>query len=253
VRNVKTWTGRRGGLATAAAAVILVAAGGVAIGVGASRPGPPPQPAAAASAAPSASASASASSSASSSAPTAAEADGPPAPADSSAAAPADPAAPAALTLPASPPTRLAVPAIGVDSALMQLGKNPDGTVEVPPLGDDSPAGWYRGSPTPGELGPSVMLGHVDTAAGPSVFYRLGELTAGNEVTVTREDGTAAVFSVDRVERYPKADFPTLQVYGNTNDSQLRLITCGGAFDRSIGHYVDNIVVYASLVSSRPA
>jgi sortase (surface protein transpeptidase) len=148
---------------------------------------------------------------------------------------------------------RLTAPAIAVDSALMQLCKNADGTVEVPPLGVDSPAGWYRGSPTPGEIGPAVLLGHVDAAAGPSVFYRLGELTAGDEVTVTREDGTVAVFSVERVERYPKADFPTLEVYGNTDDSQLRLITCGGAFDRSVGHYVDNIVVFASLVTGRPA
>lgn len=246
---------RRGGLATAAVAAILVAAGGVAIGVGVTRPGPPPQPeevvaSATASPTPSDAASASGSEKADS-------VDGPPAPADATAppvaAQPAAPAEPASLTLPESLPTRLTVPSIGVDSDLMQLGKNQDGTVEVPPLGVDSPAGWYRNSPTPGELGPSVLLGHVDAAAGPSVFYRLGELTAGAEVTVTREDGTTAVFAVDRTERYPKADFPTLEVYGNTDDSQLRLITCGGAFDQSIGHYVDNIVVFATLISSRPA
>ncbi|WP_108252833.1 class F sortase [Planctomonas deserti] len=244
-----TGKNRRGGLATAAVAAILVAAGGVAIGVGVTRPGPPPQPAevvASATASPTPSESA------------ASDSDGPPVPAGTTPPAQAQPAAPAqaqpaSLTLPESLPTRLTVPSIGVDTDLMQLGKNPDGTVEVPPLGVDSPAGWYRNSPTPGELGPSVLLGHVDAAAGPSVFYRLGELTAGAEVTVTREDGTTAVFAVDRTERYPKADFPTLEVYGNTDDSQLRLITCGGAFDRSIGHYVDNIVVYATLVSSRPA
>ncbi|MFD3445128.1 class F sortase [Microbacteriaceae bacterium 4G12] len=244
---------RRGGLATAAVAAILVAAGGVAIGVGVTRPGPPPQPAevvASATASPTPSEAAASEADSSNTA-------GPLVPAGTTAppaqAQPAAPAQPASLTLPESLPTRLTVPSIGVDSDLMQLGKNQDGTVEVPPLGVDSPAGWYRNSPTPGELGPSVLLGHVDAAAGPSVFYRLGELTAGAEVTVTREDGTTAVFAVDRTERYPKADFPTLEVYGNTDDSQLRLITCGGAFDQSIGHYVDNIVVFATLVSSRPA
>lgn len=230
---------RRGTVLTAAAAVLLLAAGGTAIGVGLASNGSPPQP------------------------PVAAAAAAPatpvvPAPTVSPGATPEpparpEPAAPVGPILTRSTPTQLTIPAIGVDSALMGLGRNADGTVEVPPLGAASPAGWYRGSPTPGELGPAALLGHVDSSDGPSVFYRLGEMRPGDEVSVTREDGTVAVFTVDRVEQYAKAEFPSLAVYGNTDNSQLRLITCGGVFDRSIGHYVDNIVVYASLVSSHPA
>jgi sortase (surface protein transpeptidase) len=146
------------------------------------------------------------------------------------------------------------VPAIGVSSDLLDLGQQSDGTVEVPPLAADSQAGWYRYSPTPGEQGPSVLLGHVDSAEyGPGIFYDLGALRPGDEVTVTREDGTAAVFAVDRVVSYPKDEFPTLEVYGNTDNAALRLITCGGAFDASTRNYVDNIVVFASLVSSHPS
>lgn len=135
----------------------------------------------------------------------------------------------------------------------MQLGQNADGTVQVPPLGTDSPAGWYQKSPTPGQQGPSVILGHVDAAAGPSVFYNLGKLRAGDQIAVTRADNTVAIFTVDKVAEYPKAAFPQFTVYGNTINAQLRLITCGGTYDRSIGHYVNNIVVFASLTSSHPA
>jgi sortase (surface protein transpeptidase) len=145
-------------------------------------------------------------------------------------------------------PTHLDIPAIGVSSDLLRLGLQPDGTVQVPPLSRDSRAGWYQNSPTPGELGPSVILGHVDSAEyGPGVFFRLGALKPGNAVRVTRADGTVATFRVERVASYPKADFPTLAVYGNTADAELRLITCGGQFDYSTRNYLDNIVVYASL------
>lgn len=169
--------------------------------------------------------------------------------------APAAPRPPATVgpILPPSEPTRLAVPAIGVDTSLIQLDQNADGTVQVPPLTSDSPAGWYDKSPTPGQVGPAVILGHVDTPAGRSVFYSLGLLRQGDQVSVTRADGTVAVFTVDRVAEYPKNAFPQLTVYGNTDNAQLRLITCGGAYDESIGHYVDNIVVFASLTSSHPA
>jgi sortase (surface protein transpeptidase) len=99
-----------------------------------------------------------------------------------------------------------------------------------------------------------VLLGHVDSAEyGPGVFFDLGDLRPGDEITVTREDGTAAVFAVDRVQSYPKADFPTLEVYGNTDHAALRLITCGGEFDAGTRNYLDNIVAYASLVSSHSA
>jgi sortase (surface protein transpeptidase) len=153
-----------------------------------------------------------------------------------------------------STPTQLEIPAIGVSSSLLHLGLNPDHTVQVPPLAKDSKAGWYTGSPTPGELGPSVILGHVDSAEyGPGVFFKLGALHRGDTVDVTRTDSTVAVFRVDRVASFPKDHFPTLEVYGNTDDAQLRLITCGGKFDFTARSYESNIVVFASLVSSHPA
>ena len=156
--------------------------------------------------------------------------------------------------LPAATPTHVDIPAIGASSDLLQLGQNPDGTVQVPPLSANSQAGWYRFSPSPGELGPAVLLGHVDSAEyGPGIFFRLGALHPGDTVTVTRADHRAATFRVDRVESYPKDHFPTLDVYGNTDDAELRLITCGGAFDPSARSYLNNIVVYASLVSSAAA
>jgi hypothetical protein len=154
----------------------------------------------------------------------------------------------------AATPTHLDIPAIGVSSNLLQLGLNPDQTVQVPPLGRDSQAGWYRNSPAPGQLGPSVILGHVDSAEyGPGVFFRLGALRPGDMLSVTRADHTAAVFRIDRVLSYPKDHFPTFEVYGNTDHAALRLITCGGKFDLSTRNYESNIVAYASLVSSHPA
>jgi hypothetical protein len=154
----------------------------------------------------------------------------------------------------AATPTHLDIPAIGVSSNLLQLGLNSDRTVQVPPLGRDSQAGWYRYSPAPGQLGPSVILGHVDSAEyGPGVFFRLGALRPGDMLSVTRADHTAAVFRVDRVLSYPKDHFPTFEVYGNTDHAALRLITCGGKFDFSTRNYQSNIVAYASLVSSHPA
>ncbi|RNE62291.1 class F sortase [Cryobacterium tepidiphilum] len=148
----------------------------------------------------------------------------------------------------ASKPTRIQIPAIDVDSDLMELGLNDDGTLEVPPFEKDSPAGWYRGSPTPGEIGPSIILGHVDTyKAGPVVFYRLGDVRPGDTVSVSRADGSTAKFTVDRVESFPKDGFPELEVYGNTDRAELRLITCGGDWDPDKHQYVDDVVVFAHL------
>lgn len=150
-----------------------------------------------------------------------------------------------------SNPVALRIPTIGVQSPLHALGLNPDHTVQVPPLSKNSYAGWYEHSPTPGSVGPSVILGHVDSAAyGPGVFFRLGDLRQRDKVYVTRADGTVAVFEVERVAEYSKDHFPTLQVYGNLDHAGLRLITCGGTFDFSTHSYQDNIVAYASLVSS---
>jgi len=151
--------------------------------------------------------------------------------------------------MPASTPTQVSIPAIDVDSTLMELGLNADGTVEVPSLAPTAPAGWYRGSPTPGELGPSVILGHVTGSAGPAIFYRLGDMRPGDQVSVTRDDGSIATFTVDAVEQYPKAEFPTQKVYGNTDDAALRLITCGGVFVSAAVPHLDNIVVYATLTN----
>ena len=157
------------------------------------------------------------------------------------------------LVLLPSKPVSLSVPSIGVKSALLDLGLNPDGTVQVPSLDDpDSKAGWYKGSPTPGSVGPAIILGHIDSKKyGPGVFYELGNLKPGAEIDVTRQDGSVAVFKVDGVRSYPKDNFPTKTVYGNLDHAGLRLITCGGTFDPSKGSYESNIVAYASLVSSR--
>ena len=156
------------------------------------------------------------------------------------------------FTLPRSVPVRLDIPSIDVHSVVQHLGQASDGSLETPapgPLYND--AAWYRYSPTPGELGPAILLGHVDSAAeGPSVFFRLGELQPGDRVSVTRADDSIAVFVVDEVRRYAKDDFPTGTVYGDIDHAGLRILTCGGAFDNSTGHYLDNIVVFATLEGS---
>ena len=143
----------------------------------------------------------------------------------------------------------MSIPAIGVTSELITLGLNTDGTLAVPQPGPDyDKAAWFDGSPRPGDIGPAVIEGHVDSAEnGPSVFYRLGDLAVGDRVDVTRADGTTVAFVVDEVRVVPKDDFPTLDVYGNTDGPELRLITCGGPFDSAAGSYEDNVVVFASL------
>ena len=157
------------------------------------------------------------------------------------------------VLLPASP-VHLDIPAIGVTSVIEPLGLNADRTVQVPPLGRISYAGWYKYSPSPGQLGPSIILGHIDSAEyGPGVFFRLGALRQRDVISIARSDHSVAVFEVERVVEYPKSHFPTLDVYGNTDHAALRLITCGGRFDLSAHSYEDNIVVYASLVSSHHA
>ena len=152
----------------------------------------------------------------------------------------------AAAHLARSVPVRLQIAAIGVDSRLMDLGLKADGTMQVPPSG--FPAGWFTGAPTPGELGPAIIAGHVDWK-GPGVFYDLHSLKPGDRVTVTRKDGSKPVFRVTRVQQFPKDQFPTKSVYGNIDHAGLRLITCGGSFNSSTGHYEDNIVAFADLVA----
>jgi LPXTG-site transpeptidase (sortase) family protein len=155
--------------------------------------------------------------------------------------------------LAATVPVRLEVPDIGVDTPLPQLGQAADGTAEVPPGEPGSPAGWYKFSPTPGALGPAVILGHVNSTQSPiGVFYRLHELHQGQQISVTRADGTVAVFQVDRSAEFRKSTFPTLDVYGNTSRAEIRLITCGG-LEASSGEYTENTVVYGHLVASHSA
>jgi hypothetical protein len=158
----------------------------------------------------------------------------------------ASPPVVAAAHLARSVPVRLQIAAIGVDSGLMDLGLKADGTMQVPPSG--FPAGWFTGAPTPGELGPAIIAGHVDWK-GPGVFYDLHSLKPGDTVTVTRKDGSKPVFRVTRVQQFPKDQFPTKSVYGNIDHAGLRLITCGGSFNSSTGHYEDNIVAFADLVA----
>jgi sortase family protein len=151
--------------------------------------------------------------------------------------------APAPRTLRPSRPVRIEIPAIGVDAPIVPLGLNPDRTLEVPTEYGD--AGWWTGGPRPGERGPAVIAGHVDSRTGPAVFFRIGELQPGHAIVIVRRDGTRARFSVLGSERYPKAQFPTERVYGRTRNATLRLITCSGTFDHASGHYLDNTVVYA--------
>ncbi|WP_207219177.1 class F sortase [Pengzhenrongella frigida] len=224
--------GRRGILAAAAA--VLALAGGVTLAVGLAGPGGPPRP----------------------DQDRVAVADADPAP-DRVAApvAPVTPVPPAAMVtdlgplLAASAPVAIDIPSIDVHSTgLVPLSVGADGVLPAPT--DYQAPGWYTGGPTPGQLGPAVIAGHVDGPDGPAIFYRLGELTVGAEVLVTREDGTVARFAIDSVESYAKAEFPTSRVYGNTtNRAELRLITCGGAFDRATGHYVDNVIAFGHLVA----
>jgi sortase (surface protein transpeptidase) len=141
-------------------------------------------------------------------------------------------------------PVRIAIPAIGVSAPVIPLGLNRDGTLEVPKRWDD--AGWWTGGPEPGERGPAVIAGHVDSRTGPAVFFRLRELGRGDRIVVRRRDGSSVAFVVGRIAQYSKDHFPTARVYGRTAQPALRLITCSGEFDETSGHYLDNTVVFAS-------
>ena len=157
-------------------------------------------------------------------------------------------------SLPRSVPVAVDIPAIGVTSKLLHLGLNADGTVQVPSLVTSaSEAAWYKYSATPGQIGASVIEGHVDSNQGPAVFYRLGALRPGDTIDVTLADGITAIFRVTGVREYAKSNFPAKAIYGTTNYAALRLITCGGVFDYATGHYLSSTVVFASLTSSRRA
>ncbi|MCC9205533.1 class F sortase [Arthrobacter sp. zg-Y769] len=149
--------------------------------------------------------------------------------------------------MPESAPATLRIPSIGATSKLIRLGLDDDGALQVPPGKPGAPAGWYEHSPTPGETGPAVLLGHVNAeGGGPGIFAGLRRLSPGDRIEVVREDGSTAVFTVRSGEQYPKDEFPTSKVYGNTAGPELRMITCDG-YDPKTGHFDDNYVVYAEL------
>jgi hypothetical protein len=159
-------------------------------------------------------------------------------------------ATPAATVRPAAPPPRgaavpirLEIAAIGVRAPVIRLGLDRDGALEVPARFDE--VGWWAGGARPGERGPAVIAGHVDSRTGPAVFFRLDRLRARDAIVVVRRDGSRVRFAVQRIARYRKVAFPTARVYGPTRAPALRMITCSGAFDAATGHYVDNTVVYA--------
>ncbi|NOJ60867.1 class F sortase [Arthrobacter sp. 260] len=229
---ISTKNGRRRGFAVSAATALLILTGCAA-------EAPPQDTGSSSSAAPSSVASPEASPS--------------PAPSPSASAEPSAAASPAPspelpAVLEASKPASFNIPTIGAESELLHLGLRDNGSLEVPPDGPGAPASWYDQSPTSGERGPSVLLGHVNaTGGGPGVFADLRALQPGDEINVVREDGTTAVFAVDRGEQYQKDNFPTLEVYGNTEAAELRLITCDG-YNPDTGEFDDNYVVYATLV-----
>jgi sortase (surface protein transpeptidase) len=144
-------------------------------------------------------------------------------------------------------PVRLEIPRIQLASSLGRLGRAADGTVEVPSRWEV--AGWYALGPRPGDPGSAVILGHVDSKRGPAVFFRLRELRRGDQVKVTRADGSSVRFVVRRTAQYDKQRFPTDEVYYPTLTSTLRLVTCGGEFDATEGHYRSNIIVFAAVAA----
>lgn len=150
-----------------------------------------------------------------------------------------------------SDPVRVRIPSLDVSSSVIDLGMQANRRMEVPQ--DGVHTGWFTGSPTPGEVGPAVLAAHVTWRQKPAVFFELGALRKGQKVEVERRDGSVGIFEVTKVGQYPKADFPTDEVYGSIDHAGLRLITCGGVLDGETGHHVDNVVVYAKLTGSRRA
>lgn len=148
--------------------------------------------------------------------------------------------------LEAAEPTVLSIPKIKLETTFEEpLGLNPDGTATVPE--SYTKVGWYKHGPTPGELGPAVILGHVDSFEGPAVFFSLGQLEVGDDIYITRSDGSTAHFIVSELERNEQVAFPTTKVYSDLNYAGLRLITCTGTFERGEQRYSHNLIVYAKL------
>jgi hypothetical protein len=142
-------------------------------------------------------------------------------------------------------PVRVIVPAVGIRASIVRLGLNQDHTLQAPT--DFSKAGWWSGGPRPGEVGPAVVVGHVDSKSGPAAFYAIRSMRRGDAIKIVGADGRVTTFVAQRVNSFPKAHFPTKQVYGSTRAPRLRLITCSGTFDQATGHYLDNTIVFARL------
>ena len=150
----------------------------------------------------------------------------------------------------ASEPVRLSIPKLSIDAAFEEpLALKDDRTVGIPKAYDT--VGWYNGSPTPGELGPSIILGHVDSYNGVAIFYHLGKLEAGDTFTIERADGSKPTFVVEKLERYKQSEFPIDLVYGPIDHAGIRLITCTGVYDHGSLRYSHNLVVYGRLVDLR--
>lgn len=152
-----------------------------------------------------------------------------------------------------APPTRVSIGRVGIGADVLPVGLGQDGGVGVPPVREPLVAAWYDRGPAPGQAGPAVITGHVDSRFAPgnrAAFYELGAVRPGDDVEVARADRRVAVFRVDSVALVPKTGFPTREVYGATTYAALRLITCGGHYDRRTG-YADNVIVYAHLVAAR--
>ena len=167
----------------------------------------------------------------------------PAAPPTSGAVTPTTAQPPAGAGMARGTPARIAIDAIGVDAPVVDLNRTPDGTLQVPDWLD---ADWWERGPEPGERGPTVVVGHVDSQAGPAVFARLEELVAGDVIDIALDGGGTTSYVVERSERFAKDAFPTRAVYDLTAGPELRLITCDGEFDEATGHYVDNLVVFAT-------
>lgn len=153
------------------------------------------------------------------------------------------------ITMEKSLPTRLVIPSINVDAGFeTPLGLKGNGEIETPKGYEE--VAYYKNGPTPGELGPSVILGHVDSYQGPAVFFSLGQLKEGDQIKVEREDGSVAVFAVTNLERHPQSGFPTAEVYSDIDHAGLRLITCTGVYEKDKLRYTHNLIVFAELVST---
>ncbi len=170
----------------------------------------------------------------------------PPPPAPPTTDPPAAPAAPAPPP-PDWTPTQVRVGKIEVAAPIDALGVDDQDRLQVPT--DPSRVGWWSGGAQPGEDDPAVLVGHLDSTTGPAVFHRLELLAPGDVIEVDRADATTARFMVERIESHPKDEFPTMDVYGPTEASTLRLVTCFGEFDEERFSYKDNLIVYANLMS----